>query len=334
MAGRDWEIIFVDDNSPDGTADKLREIYQSNPRIRCIKRVGRRGLSSACIEGIFSSSARYVAVMDADLQHDANLLPQMLDVLRGEPIDLVIGSRYTEGGSVGDWNARRLAVSQFATRLAHLTSGRNMSDPMSGFFMMRRTSFEACAHRLSNLGFKILFDIIASSDKDKLRIKELPYQFGIRTAGESKLNTSVAFDFGILLLEKKMGRYIPVRFLTFISVDAIGIGVHFLVLMLALQMAGMAFAAAQTIATGGAMLFNFALNNKLTYVGQSLKGSAWLKGLLTFALACSVGSVANVGISSYLFDKQASWQISALLGAVLSSVWNYAVTSRYTWGQR
>ena len=334
LSNRHWEIIFVDDDSPDGTSESLREICRQDPRVRCIKRLNRRGLSSACIEGILSSSAQWVAVMDADLQHDPMLLPKMHDILQHEPVDLVIGSRYMQGGGIDGWNARRAAMSRFATKISVLALGRQISDPMSGYFMIRRTTFDVSAKNLSSLGFKILFDIVASMPEDKLRIREIPYLFGTRLAGESKLGAHTAMEFAILLLEKKFGRYIPVRFLTFAGVGAIGVGVHFAILTLLISTLEMKFTAAQTIATVGAMVFNFSLNNIFTYAGQSLTGIRWLKGLFTFSLACSVGILANIGISSYLFDKQASWQLAALLGVGLSSEWNYAVTSRYTWGVR
>lgn len=327
-----WEIIFVDDDSPDGTAAKIREISRTEPRVRCIKRLNRRGLASACVEGILSSNAHWVAVMDADLQHDPSLLKVMHEVLQLEPIDLVIGSRYLQGGGVGEWDTRRAAISRFATKISTFALGRTVSDPMSGYFMIRRVVFDGIAKNLSSLGFKILFDIIASSPPEQLKIKEIPYQFGVRQTGESKLGANVAFEFLILLLEKKIGKYIPVRFLTFAAIGALGVGVHFAILTLLINQFSINFTAAQTLATLGAMVFNFSLNNTLTYAGQSLTGAKWLKGLLTFSLACSVGAFANIGISSYLFSKETTWQLAAFLGICLSSVWNYAVTSRYTWG--
>ena len=103
LEGIRWEVIVVDDDSPDGTAAEARRMYRSDARVRCIQRVNRRGLSSACIEGMLASSARFLAVMDGDLQHDPTILRRMYDALAADEADLVIGSRYAGGGGVGQW---------------------------------------------------------------------------------------------------------------------------------------------------------------------------------------------------------------------------------------
>ncbi len=331
LDGISWEVIFVDDDSPDGTSSVAKQLSRTEPRVRCIQRLGRRGLSSACIEGMLSSSAKYVAVMDADLQHDPALLRTMYEELQADSADLVIGSRYTSGGSVGQWDDKRLAISQTATKLASLIMHQPVADPMSGFFAMKRGAFDACAKQLSSLGFKILLDILASSS-EKLRVKEIPFTFGLRVAGESKLSSNVAWEFMLLLLDKMFGKYVPVRFLAFAGIGVIGIGVHFLTLTTLFKLAGLSFMIGQAGATIIAILFNYTVNNLITYAGASLRGTKWLKGLLSFYLICGVGAAANVGVSSYLFNNQLSWALAALAGIALSAVWNYAVSARYTWG--
>jgi dolichol-phosphate mannosyltransferase len=330
LTGVHWELIIVDDDSPDGTADHAKGMHQADPRVRCIRRVGRRGLSSACIEGMLSSSAPFVAVMDGDLQHDPMVLRKMLAALRNDEADLVVGSRYIEGGSVGDWDGKRIAISRFATRLAGLVTRQPLADPMSGFFALKRGSFEACVHRLSSLGFKILLDIVASSDAS-LRIKEVSFTFGQRLAGESKLSTNVIWEYLLLLADKLVGKWVPVRFLAFSAIGALGIVVHFAVLTTLFKAIGTSFLVGQSVATGVAILFNYSINNVLTYSGQSLRGAAWLRGLLTFYVICGIGAFANVGISSWLFGNDTSWPLAALAGIAMSSVWNYAVSARYTW---
>ena len=325
-----WEIVFVDDNSPDGTAQVARQLYDDEPRVRCIRRVGRRGLSSACIEGMLSTSAPFVAVMDADLQHDPKVLAKMLEVLRQDAADLVVGSRYTEGGSVGDWDSGRLKISRFATRLADLVMKVKVTDPMSGFFMMRRRIIEECAGGLSALGFKILLDIIATTPSST-RVKEVPFEFGLRHAGESKLSANVAWEYVLLLGDKLIGRWVPVRFLAFAAIGAIGVFVHFAVLTSLFRGLGVAFSVAQGAAALVAMAFNYTVNNVLTYAGQSLRGWRWWKGLLSFMLVCGVGALGNVGVATYLFGQDTSWALSALVGIVVGAVWNYAVSARYTW---
>jgi dolichol-phosphate mannosyltransferase len=202
-----WEVIFVDDNSPDGTADRILEEARKDPRVRLIRRIGRRGLSSAAIEGVLSSSAPYLAVMDADLQHDEKILPAMLSELEGGQLDLVIGSRYVDGGGMENWTKERIAASRHATRFARFLTGVPVADPMSGFFMLRREFFEKCVSNLSGRGFKILLDLMMSSP-DPVRFKELPYVFRTRQHGDSKLSYKVILDYFLLLVEKavKKGR--------------------------------------------------------------------------------------------------------------------------------
>src|SRR5690348_17545165 len=188
LSGIAWEVIFVDDNSPDFTWQVVRELSQKDARVRCIRRIGRRGLSGACIEGILASSAPYAAVMDADLQHDETQLPKMLALLQSGEAELVIGSRYIEGGSADSFDKQRAGISAFATEIAKRTLGVKVSDPMSGFFAIRRDRFEKLAPELSTQGFKILLDVIATA-RGELRTKEVPFTFGTRLHGESKLDS-------------------------------------------------------------------------------------------------------------------------------------------------
>lgn len=330
MAGVRWELIFVDDNSPDGTARVVRELAATDGRVRCIQRLGRRGLSSACIEGMLSSSARYVAVMDGDLQHDETLLPKMLDALQHGDIDVVVASRYVAGGGTGDWDERRAQLSRASTGLAKKVLHVELSDPMSGFFAIERETFLRLAPKLSGVGFKILLDLFASADPP-LRFREIPYEFRSRRAGETKVDGMVALDFVTMLLQKRIGRLVPPRFVYFCLIGGGGLMVHMLTLWVMFQMAGVNFAASQAIATGVAMVGNFTLNNLITYRESKLTGIAWFRGLFLFCLACSVGAVANVGVASYLFSGGTRWVFSALAGVLVSTVWNYAATAFYVW---
>jgi dolichol-phosphate mannosyltransferase len=327
-----WEVIFVDDDSPDGTAAEVRNIARSDPRVRCLQRVGRRGLASACIEGMLATAAPTMAVMDADLQHDETILPRMLAEVEQGGADLVVGTRYTAGGSTGDWNGSRKAMSQLATAASRVILRQPVSDPMSGFFMLQRKVLDATVYELSGLGFKILLDILATA-KQPLRITEVPYRFRDRFAGESKLDGMVIWEYGMLLADKTIGHFVPVRFLTFSIIGGLGVFVHMAVLIVALRGLTLGFTTAQSAATGTAMICNFALNNLLTYRDRRLKGWAWFKGLFSFTIACSIGALANIGIATYLFDNRTQWMFAALAGVLVGSVWNYAVTQLYTWGQ-
>lgn len=331
LKGVNWEAIFVDDDSPDGTASYVRDIAQNDHRVRCIQRIGRRGLSTAVIEGALACSAPFFAVIDGDLQHDESLLLPMLTALKSDEIDIVIGSRYISGGGVGDWDRSRVNISHFANKLSNFVTKSTLSDAMSGFFMMRREAFMNCVRNLSGIGFKILLDLFASSPHP-LKFKELAYEFKSRQSGDSKFDTHIAWDYGMLLLDKLVGKYIPVRFIAFSIVGGLGVFVHLLVVTLLFKVMEMEFITSQIIATLVAMTGNFILNNILTYHDVRLTGWGWLKGWLSFSLACGIGAFANVGIATYLFSKNETiWILAALSGILVGAVWNYAITMVYTW---
>ena len=330
LQGLRWEVIFVDDDSPDGTSDVIRHIGSSHIKVRCIQRIGRRGLSSACVEGILSSSAPVIAVMDADLQHDERILSEMYETLFREELDIIVGSRYSEGGSIGSWSKQRAMISRLAGRLSRGLVPPDLKDPMSGFFMISRPVFMECVRNLSTLGFKILLDIFASSPRP-LRFAEIPYQFRNRYAGESKLDSQVAWDFVMLLLDKTIGHLVPVRFISFAFVGGLGLLVHMGVLSVVYLSETATFAVAQAIASIAAIVFNFTLNNRITYRDRRLHGVHWWRGLASFFAACAVGALANIGVAQYLFSQRQGWFVSALAGVAVAAVWNYAVTANYTW---
>ncbi len=325
-----WEIIFVDDDSPDGTSTIVREMAQTDIRIRGIQRIRRRGLSSACIEGILASSSPYVCVMDADLQHDERLLPLMLQQLKDDGFDIVIGSRYAATGSTGSLAAHRVWISQFATLASKIILKFPVKDSMSGFFMMRRSLFENVIHNLSGKGFKILLDILVSSPKST-RYKELPYTMRHRVAGESKLNFMVTWEFFTLIADKLLGRIFPVRFISFITIGLSGVFVHLFVLWLQHQIIGSDFILAQTLATLVAMTSNYFLNNSFTYRDRKLVGKKLIQGLFSFYLACSFGAIINIAFSAWLFNAAFPWWLAGALGTVAGAVWNYAFTAIFTW---
>lgn len=330
LAGIDWELIFVDDDSPDGTAQRIREIACDHPHVRLLQRVGRRGLSSACIEGMLATTAPYLAVMDADLQHDEALLPEMLTRLQREPLDIVIGSRYVAGGQVGDWDAQRASMSQLATRLGQHLIKADVKDPMSGFFMLRAEVLLECVRELSGVGYKILLDLFATYPRP-LRFLELPYQFRARRSGESKLDEAVLWEYLLMLIQKWAGPMIPARFIAFSLIGGSGVFVHMLVLWLSFKGLGASFLVGQSLAALVAMTTNFFLNNLFTYSDMRLRGWDLLRGWLSFVAACSVGALANVGIASWIFEAHSFWVLSALAGILVGAVWNYAVTAVYTW---
>jgi dolichol-phosphate mannosyltransferase len=333
LAGRAWEVIYVDDNSPDGTWDVVRTLAQQDPRVRCIRRIGRRGLSGACIEGILASSAPCAAVIDADLQHDETQLPKMLALLQSGEADLVVGSRYIEGGSADSFDKQRAGASMLATSVAKKLLRVEIADPMSGFFMISRDRFEQLAPQLSTQGFKILLDIVATA-RGSLRIKEIPFSFGTRLHGESKLDSMVALDFLGLVLAKLTGDVVSLRFLLFAMVGSLGLLVHLVALFVALEAFNVPFPEAQACGALMAMTSNFLLNNFLTYRDQRLKGLGILRGLLLFYLVCSVGLVANVGVAFSVYDQEPIWWLAGAAGALMGVVWNYAMSGLFVWRKR
>jgi len=333
LPGIAWEIVFVDDDSPDETAEAARALALADPRVRVLQRYGRRGLSSACVEGILATAAPYVAIMDADLQHDETILRAMYERIRRDDVDLVVGSRYIEGGGMGEWSENRQKMSRFATRLAlHLTQ-TPISDPMSGFMMMRRDAFMRSLPHLSTVGFKILLDIAASAPTP-LRVAEVPYTFRTRQYGESKLDSLVLWEYVQLLMDKMVGHLVPVRFLSFAMVGGFGVVVHFAVLTLLFKLLSQPFGTAQTAATLVAISSNFFLNNMFTYRDKRLTGWGLVRGWVSFNLVCAFGAAANVGVADWLFSHRSYWALSALAGITVSVVWNYVMSAFFTWQKK
>ena len=345
LKGIAWEAIFVDDNSPDGTAEEARRIGRDDPRVRVIERIGRRGLASAAIEGMCATAAPIVAVMDADHQHDPALLPGMYEAVSSGDYDVAYASRFAEGASTEAWGRPdRVKASGLANRIARRVTGVQLSDPMSGFFMLRAETLRADAHRLSGVGFKILLDILATVDAP-LRVKEFPLNFAARAEGESKLDRTVVFEFLIGLYDKWLGRIIPTRFALFGTIGGLGVIVHMAVLASVLGAFGqkvlyhnwsdqIEFIIAQTSAAVVAMSFNFMLNNELTYADKRLRGfMPLLRGWAKFALTCSVGLLANVGAAAALMRMGFHAYPAAIVGIVVGSVWNFALSSKFVWGK-
>lgn len=330
LAGIEWEMLVVDDDSPDGTAAVVKALSRNDPRIRCIRRVGRRGLSGACIEGILASSSPYVAVMDADLQHDETILPRMFELAKTS--DVVVATRYSDGGGADGLSERRKTVSSLGGRLSRLIIKVDVSDPMSGFFMLRRETVETIAPQLATSGFKILVDILSALPADA-KVAEVPYSFRDRFSGDSKLDARVLFDYAGFLLHKLTGGVLPVRFLMFALVGALGLVVHLIALRLLIAALPQSdFALLQGLATAVAMVFNFVLNNQLTYRDARLKGLAFFRGLVTFCLSCSIGAVANIGVATWVYGTSYhQWWFAGIVGALMGAVWNYAASSTFVW---
>lgn len=327
-----WEVVFVDDDSPDGTAKEVRALGREKMNVRVIHRIGRRGLAGACIEGILSSIAPIAAVMDADLQHDETKLGEMLVLLKADPtLDLVIGSRNVEGGSAGTGLSRfRKWGSDVATGLARRILKISARDPMSGFFMVRRESFNSVVLGLQQQGFKILADMLSAS-KGRWKVAEVGYTFRERQFGISKMDSAVTLEFLSLLAVRLTGGLVSIRFILFMMVGLSGLFVQLAVLRGLLGMFPDQFAAMQTGAVIVAMTTNFVLNNALTYKDRSLSGWNFLRGLLSFYGVCSVGAVANIGVATAVYAVLPYWAVASLSGALVGALWNFVASALVTW---
>ena len=333
LDGIAWEMIFVDDNSPDGTTTCIKEIARRDPRIRCLHRINRRGLAGACIEGMLSSSAPFLVVIDADLQHDVSILPKMMAALRGGNFDLAIGSRHVDSGSADSgFSSRRASISRSATVLAQYALHTEIEDLMSGFFAIRRECFDAVAPRLTTSGFKLLADIVASSDR-QLRTVEIGYVFRPRQSGESKLDLKVALDFVGFLVSKASRGLISTRFFSFAIVGSLGVFFHLLTLWTTVScFPEIGFSWAQAVATLVAMTSNFYLNNIITYRDHRLRGfTKLMRGLLAFWGLCALGAIANVAVATWVFQALPIWWIAGIAGLVTGATWNYTLISLFVW---
>lgn len=330
LAGIEWEVLYVDDHSPDGTADAVRSIALTDRRVRVIERIGRRGLSSACVEGMMASAAPYIAVMDADLQHDESVLPDMLRRIEADKLDVVIASRRTAGGSMGDFAKARVKLSDMGSKVSKLVCRCEVTDPMSGFFIVEARFFRALVPNLTASGFKILVDILASSPRTP-RVGEVPYSFRNRQLGESKLDVNVQLEYIFLIIDKLVGKWLPTRFALFVLVGALGVVVHLAVLTPLYLNYRNQFLQDQLIATAAAMTFNFLLNNTVTFRDRRLRGWHVVTGLLTFYAACSLGVAINVAFANLLIRQGVAWYLAGISGTGISSVWNYGVNTVLTW---
>jgi dolichol-phosphate mannosyltransferase len=329
MADVPFEIIIVDDNSPDCTWHYARELSQGDGRIRCIRRIGRQGLSGACLEGMLATHAQYIAVMDADLQHDESILPHMLATLI-DGKDIVVGSRFIEGGSDEDgFNHTRQLISKLGRYVLGLVLKTDVKDTMSGFFMLNRQIIDLYAPQLSATGFKILADLLYCGGAS-LKTAEIGYHFRQRGEGVSKFNLRIGLEFIGLILNKITNGVIPIDLVSFLIVGTIGLIVH-LSILYALIMMATDFTYAQSVAALCAMISNFTLNNDITWRHKRLSGWRWWRGLVIFCTICSASILANVSLAALIFERKGQWLVASLAGIGLGIVWNYVVSAKIVW---
>lgn len=330
------EIIVVDDDSPDHTWKMAQEIAAQLGDVHVIRRIGRRGLSSAVIEGFLAAKGDVFAVMDADGQHDTSLLHKLYDAVKASG-GIAIGSRYVSGGSVGEWDERRYMLSRIATKMALKLCAVKARDPMSGFFAIDRKAFEEVLPRLNPKGFKILLDLLVHVPA-ATHVTELPFTFAMRQHGESKLSRRVQLEFLEYLYDVSLGRWIPLTFVKYCIVGGLGVGVHLsaylalsAILSHGVPLTFMGFSLALLGAIETAIIFNFWLNNLWTFAHAKLQGLGMVKGFLKYNLACVFGALANYAVSTYLYSHGLGEIVSVIIGACAGIVWNYTMSRMFAW---
>lgn len=333
-----WEVIFVDDGSPDGTAEEVRSIARHDRRVRLISRHNRRGLASAVVEGGLAAVGEVVAVMDGDLQHDESVLPELYRRVASGEADIASASRFLEDHArEGLSSDQRLALSNRGISMANRFFGLQLTDPLTGFFALRRDKLEAAVPRLSGLGFKILLDLITSMDKP--RVSEAPFRFRQRVAGESKLDRRVMYDFFLFFMEKWIGRFAPIpgTWLSTALIASLGILAHLALVIPAVSLFDLPFAPAQIAAAVLSVLVIFSANNWVSRSDAMLKGARFWQGLAVFCLMSAIGVATNVGVAVLIQRDfpELVYVLPATAGALISVVWNFMAGKAFGfWNRR
>ena len=327
-----YEIIFVDDNSPDGTSKEVRSFMETSSKISLVHRIGRKGLAGAIIEGIFAANSELVAVMDCDMQHDEEKLLDMVNLFsKNNSLDLVIGSRFTQNGEISAKAFSRIRElgSKFTTTLIKRILHIKSTDPLSGFFMVKKETFLQKSNKLQTQGFKILADFLAISGND-IKIEEIGYTFKSRVAGESKMSYVTALELVGLVISQIFRGGVSIRFILFCMVGLSGIFVQLFVTGIAMFLINQ-FPTSQTLGIIAAMTSNYFLNNSITFQERRLTSFDLIRGLLSFYFICSLGAFTNIAVSSYIFNFSSNWLISSFIGAIFGAAWNFTLTSIFTW---
>ena len=329
LSGHSYEIVFIDDNSADGTAERAASLKDEYP-IKVIVRKNKRGLASAVVDGLSHTSGHIIAVMDADLQHPPELVPDLLREIEAGA-DVAVASRYVKGGGCQGWGLTRRLMSKGAGFLAHLLlpATRQVSDPMSGFFMFNR---EVVAEaQLKPTGYKILLEILMVGKFQS--VAEVPYTFVTRERGKSKLNARQQIDYlkHILSLMRRTGEL--ARFIKFCLVGISGVGVNMGLLWLLTELGGLFYLLSAAISIETSIITNFLLNNYFTFADRNKQGVNPLFGrLLKFNLVSLAGLGINMAILLLLTEGPGLfYMVSNIVGIAAATLWNYLVNNWWTW---
>jgi dolichol-phosphate mannosyltransferase len=331
--GADYELILVDDDSPDLTWKTTLELLPQYPPVKVIRRQGEKGLSTAVIRGWQAAQGEILGVMDADLQHPPEILLQLFQEMnRGA--DLAVASRHVEGGGVSEWSGVRRLLSRGAQVLGLMILPEvlsRLSDPMSGYFMVRRSA--VAGRRLSPLGYKILIEVAARGRTPWLA--EVGYVFRERQSGESKVTWRQYAEYLRHLLRLRLSR--SSRFLRFAVVGAGGVAVDMAALFILSdpQMLGWGLTRSKLLAAELAIVHNFLWNDFWTFgdVARRQPGNRRrLKRLVKFNLICGAGLVLNVLLLNFFFNGLGfNRYLANLLAIALVTVWNFWLNLKLSW---
>lgn len=323
------EVIIVDDNSPDKTWEIARSLSIQYPWLRVIRRVSERGLSSAVLAGFKIAEGEILAVMDSDLQHDETALLAFLNSFQNGA-DIVIGSRKVQGGGTENWSIIRKFISWVATVLAKIALPQPVSDPMSGFFAIKRNIYENYIEQINPRGFKILLEFLARAKYYK--IEEVGYTFKGRIHGESKLSSKVIFDYIFALYELSIGQYLPTQFIKYGIIGFSGLFISSMVIFLCKLFTSIPTEIIINISIEISILTNFFLNNYWTFKEIQLKGfKNIMRGLITFHAICLGGAIINQAIALKILSFNIDVYIANALGYFIAAIWNYIINVNITW---
>ena len=325
----DYEILFVDDDSKDDTTDTIENLSASYP-VRVAVRKNERGLASAVVHGILNTTGQKVLVMDADLQHPPEVIPSLVKAAE-DGADIVVASRYVEGGGCQEWGLFRKLVSRVSTTIAHifLPQTRPVKDPMSGFFMFDRKVVENA--KLQPRGYKILLEILMEGKFQN--VVEVPFTFVTRDEGESKLNTKQQIEYLRHIYSLMCRKGEMSRFIKFCLVGLSGVGVNMGLLWLLTEYAGLPYLLSATISVETSIITNFLLNNFFTFRGRSESGTKpFFQRLLKFNLVSLIGLGINLGLLSLFTEVFGIYYlVSNIIAIIIVTMWNYLLNTWWTW---
>jgi dolichol-phosphate mannosyltransferase len=328
LNGYNYEIVFVDDNSRDGTIDIANELAARYP-IKLLVRRNEKGLATAVIHGIKNCSGKYVCVMDADLQHPPEKLPELFKAVENGA-DIAFASRYVPGGGCPQWGLIRRIISKGATKVSHvlLPSSRRVKDPMSGFFIFKRENVNA--EKLKPIGYKIALEILLIGNFNK--VAEVPFVFEERTAGQSKLKAKTQIDYlkHVISLMKRTGEY--KRFAKFIAVGLSGTLVNEGILLLVNSLTDWNHFVRLIPGIEVSIITNFLLNDTFTFADRRTgKTASFFRRLTRFNFIALAGAFINWGVGTLLITQGVNDYLALFIGIVVAFVWNYFLSTVWAW---